>query len=76
MLHDGWLRTGDIGIMDDDGYFSIVDRVKDIIIAGGLKIFPREVDEAMFEQPQSARGRRRRRAGRISRRNRSRVRRR
>ncbi len=51
VLHDGWLRTGDIGIMDTDGYFSIVDRIKDIIIAGGLKIFPREVDEAMFENP-------------------------
>jgi long-chain acyl-CoA synthetase len=51
VLRDGWLRTGDIGSMSADGYFSIVDRAKDIIIAGGLKIFPREVDEALYEHP-------------------------
>ena len=62
MLHDGWLRTGDIGIMDTDGYFSIVDRIKDIIIAGGLKIFPREVDGACSMHHRSRRSRARRRA--------------
>lgn len=52
VLHDGWLRTGDIGVMSEDGYFTIVDRAKDIIIAGGLKIFPREVDEVLYSHPQ------------------------
>ena len=51
VLRDGWLKTGDIGVMSDDGYFTIVDRAKDIIIAGGLKIFPREVDEVLYAHP-------------------------
>jgi long-chain acyl-CoA synthetase len=51
VLRDGWLRTGDIGEMSADGYFTIVDRAKDIIIAGGLKIFPREVDEVLYQHP-------------------------
>ncbi len=48
---DGWLRTGDIGVMSDDGYFTIVDRVKDIIIASGYKIYPRDVEEVLFQHP-------------------------
>ncbi len=48
---DGWLRTGDIARMDSDGYFYIVDRLKDIIIAGGFNIVPREVEEVIFEHP-------------------------
>jgi long-chain acyl-CoA synthetase len=51
VLRDGWLKTGDIGVMSEDGYFTIVDRAKDIIIAGGLKIFPREVDEVLYAHP-------------------------
>jgi long-chain acyl-CoA synthetase len=51
VMHDGWLRTGDVGVMDDDGYFSIIDRVKDIIIASGYKVFPRDVEEVLFEHP-------------------------
>ena len=51
VLHDGWLRTGDIGTMNDEGYFTIVDRAKDLIIASGYNIFPREVEEVLFEQP-------------------------
>ncbi|MGZ3674666.1 MAG: long-chain-fatty-acid--CoA ligase [Ktedonobacterales bacterium] len=51
VLRDGWLRTGDIGVMSEDGYFTIVDRAKDIIIAGGMKIFPRDVDEVLFQHP-------------------------
>jgi long-chain acyl-CoA synthetase len=51
VLRDGWLRTGDIGMMSPDGYFTIVDRSKDIIIAGGLKVFPREVDEVLYQHP-------------------------
>jgi long-chain acyl-CoA synthetase len=51
VLHDGWLRTGDIGMMDSDGYFTIVDRAKDIIIASGYKVFPRDVEEALYAHP-------------------------
>ena len=51
VLRDGWLRTGDIGIMNDDGYFTIVDRAKDLIIAGGYNIYPREVEEVLIRHP-------------------------
>ncbi|RKP50173.1 long-chain fatty acid--CoA ligase [Cohnella endophytica] len=51
VLRDGWLRTGDLGSMDDDGFFSIMDRKKDIILAGGYNVYPREVEEALFEHP-------------------------
>jgi len=51
VLRDGWLYTGDIGLFDGDGYLTIVDRKKDMIIAGGYNIFPREVDEILFEHP-------------------------
>ncbi len=48
---DGWLHTGDIGKMDSDGYFYIVDRKKDLIIASGFNIVPREVEEVLFQNP-------------------------
>ncbi|MCH1627325.1 AMP-binding protein [Ferdinandcohnia quinoae] len=48
-LRDGWLLTGDLGYMDEKGYFYIVDRKKDMIIAGGYNIYPREVEEVLFE---------------------------
>jgi long-chain acyl-CoA synthetase len=48
---DGWLHTGDIATMDDDGYFYIVDRKKDLIIASGYNIVPREVEEVLFMHP-------------------------
>ncbi len=51
MLHDGWLRTGDICRMDEDGYFHVMDRRKDIIDASGFKIFPREVEEVLLMHP-------------------------
>jgi long-chain acyl-CoA synthetase len=51
-LRDGWLYTGDIARMDDEGYFQIVDRKKDMIIAGGFNIYPREVEEVLYEHPQ------------------------
>jgi len=53
-LKDGWLYTGDIGQMDEDGYIYIVDRKKDMIIAGGFNIYPREVDEVLYQHPKIA----------------------
>jgi long-chain acyl-CoA synthetase len=50
-IKDGWLYTGDIGRMDEDGYVFIVDRKKDMIITGGFNIYPREVEEVLYEHP-------------------------
>jgi long-chain acyl-CoA synthetase len=50
-LRDGWCLTGDIAICDDEGYFTIVDRKKDMIISGGFNIYPRDVDEVLFAHP-------------------------
>jgi|SRR5579883_481612 long-chain acyl-CoA synthetase len=49
VLQNGWLHTGDLGRMDAHGYFSIVERIKDVIIASGYKVFPREVEEVLFQ---------------------------
>lgn len=51
ITEDGWLRTGDIARMDEEGYFYIVDRLKDIIIASGFNIVPREVEEVLYQYP-------------------------
>jgi long-chain acyl-CoA synthetase len=51
VLRDGWLLTGDMAVMDEEGYFSIVDRKKELIIAGGYNIYPREVEEVLYEHP-------------------------
>jgi len=51
ITEDGWLRTGDIARRDAEGYFYIVDRLKDIIIASGFNIVPREVEEVLFLHP-------------------------
>jgi long-chain acyl-CoA synthetase len=51
VLVDGWLLTGDMAVMDEEGYFSIVDRKKELIIAGGYNIYPREVEEVLYEHP-------------------------
>lgn len=51
VLKDGWLFTGDMARMDEEGYFFIVDRKKDMIIAGGYNIFPREIEEVLYEHP-------------------------
>lgn len=51
ILRDGWLFTGDLGYMDDEGYFYVVDRRKDMIIAGGFNIYPREIEEVLYEHP-------------------------
>jgi long-chain acyl-CoA synthetase len=48
---DGWLRTGDIAAVDDDGYLYIVDRAKDLIIVSGFNVYPAEVEEALLEHP-------------------------
>ncbi len=50
-IRDGWLHTGDIATMDEDGYFTIVDRKKDLIIVGGYNVYPREVDEVLHQHP-------------------------
>jgi len=51
VLRDGWCYTGDIAKRDEDGYFYIVDRKKDMIISGGFNIYPREVEEVLYEHP-------------------------
>jgi long-chain acyl-CoA synthetase len=50
-LRDGWCYTGDIATMDEDGYFYIVDRKKDMIISGGYNVYPRDIDEVYFQHP-------------------------
>ncbi len=50
-LQDGWLRSGDLGTKDDDGDIRIVDRKKDLIIRGGYNVYPREVEEVLYEHP-------------------------
>ncbi len=51
VLRDGWFLTGDIAKMDEDGYFYIVDRKKDMVNVGGFKVYPREVEDVLFEHP-------------------------
>ena len=51
VLRDGWLHTGDLAIADEDGYFRIVERKKDLIIAGGYNIYPREVEDVLYSHP-------------------------
>jgi long-chain acyl-CoA synthetase len=51
---DGWLATGDVGRVDEDGYFYIVDRTKDLIIRGGYNVYPREIEEVLYEHPDVA----------------------
>jgi len=52
VLRNGWLHTGDLGRMDEEGYFYIVDRKKDVIIKGGFAVYPREVEEVLHGHPQ------------------------
>ena len=51
VLHDGWFRTGDMARLDVDGYAYIVDRKKDMVNVGGLKVYPREVEDVLFQHP-------------------------
>ncbi len=55
-LAGGWLYTGDIGYMDEDGYFYITDRKKELIIVGGFNVFPREIDELIYQHPKVKEG--------------------
>lgn len=55
-LVDGWLHTGDIGYVDEDGYFYITDRKKDLIIVGGFNVFPREIEEVLYRHPKVKEG--------------------
>ena len=50
-FRDGLMHTGDIGILDDDGWLYLVDRSKDLIIASGFKVWPREVEDVLYEHP-------------------------
>ena len=50
-IRDGWFHTGDMAKVDEDGYFFIVDRKKDMIIRGGYNVYPREIEEVLYEHP-------------------------
>jgi long-chain acyl-CoA synthetase len=50
-LKNGWLRTGDLASMDEDGFFTIIDRKKDLILAGSYNVYPRDVEEVLYEHP-------------------------
>ena len=48
---DGWFRTGDVGVMDEQGYFRIVDRLKDMILVSGFNVYPNEVEDVLSKHP-------------------------
>jgi long-chain acyl-CoA synthetase len=50
-VDDHWLRTGDVGTIDEDGYIRIVDRLKDMIAVGGFKVFPSQIEEVLYGHP-------------------------
>jgi len=54
VMRDGWFHTGDLAKVDEDGYFFIVDRKKDMIIRGGYNVYPREIEEVLYEHPSVA----------------------
>jgi len=50
-LRNSWLHTGDLALMDEDGFFTIIDRKKDLILAGPYNVYPRDVEEVLYEHP-------------------------
>jgi long-chain acyl-CoA synthetase len=50
-LRNGWLHTGDVGVLDEDGFLTLIDRSKDLIISGGSNIYPREIEEVLLRHP-------------------------
>jgi long-chain acyl-CoA synthetase len=53
-LRNGWLHTGDLGAMDGEGYLTLLDRAKDLVISGGSNVYPREIEEVLLEHPSVA----------------------
>jgi long-chain acyl-CoA synthetase len=53
-LRGGWLHTGDVGMVDDEGYLTLVDRKKDLIIRGGFNVYPRDVEDELMNHPSVA----------------------
>jgi fatty-acyl-CoA synthase len=53
-LRDGWMHTGDIGYLDEDGFLFVVDRKKDMIVSGGFNVFPREIEDVLTTHPSVA----------------------
>jgi long-chain acyl-CoA synthetase len=53
-LRDGWFLTGDIGVMDEDGYFTIVDRKKDMVVVSGFNVYPNEIEDCLATIPASS----------------------
>lgn len=51
LVDGGWFRTGDLGSYDEEGYLSIMDRLKDLIIASGYNVYPREIEELLYQHP-------------------------
>ena len=51
MIRNGWLHSGDIAVMDQEGYFYIVDRMKDMILVSGFNVYPTEVEDVLFHHP-------------------------
>jgi len=51
VLKDGWLLTGDVGRLDEDGYIFLTDRLKDVIICSGFKVYPRIIEDALYQHP-------------------------
>ncbi|MFK5953537.1 MAG: long-chain fatty acid--CoA ligase [Desulfobacterium sp.] len=51
LTSDGWLHTGDVAKMDEEGYFYIVDRIKDMVLSGGYNVYPREIEEVLYQHP-------------------------
>jgi long-chain acyl-CoA synthetase len=51
MIRNGWLHSGDVAVMDDQGYFKIVDRIKDMILVSGFNVYPNEVEDVLYHHP-------------------------